>query len=181
MPFYFDESIHERGDFILGAYVFGPDPTNDGNAALAAVGLDPDRDEFKSSAKMAEHPEQQVLRGELHKILHMTYRYAVVVVPHQERRSLGAEALLGLRKICEANGLTQGREPAYFDKGLFSRDYSLVCGAPWRSQSGLGLHTTVTFTRNKTLATSKVCSWRIWSRTRAPRCCWTHWAYFQRL
>jgi hypothetical protein len=120
MPFYFDESIHQRGDFILGAYVYGPDPTNDINAALAAVGLDPERDEFKSSARMTEHPEQQALRGELHKILHMRYSYAVVVIPRRERGSLGAEALLGLRKICQANSLTRRREPAYFDKGVFA-------------------------------------------------------------
>src|SRR6266704_4456952 len=106
MPFYFDESIHPRGGFILGAYVFGPDPTEGVNAALAAVDLDPDRDEFKSSTKMIQHPEQQALRRELQNILHPHYRYAVVVVPYQERESLGTEALSGLAKICRANGLT---------------------------------------------------------------------------
>jgi hypothetical protein len=120
MPFYFDESIHPRGGFILGAYVFGPDPTNDVNAALAAVGLDPDRDEFKSSTKMTEHPEQQALRRELYNILHLTYHYAVVIVPYKERASLGTEALSGLAKICRANGLTQQRQRAYFDNGIFS-------------------------------------------------------------
>src|SRR2546427_141828 len=120
MPFYFDESIHERGRFILGAYVFGPAPTDDVNRALAAVGLRPDRHEFKSSAKMAEHPEQQALRREFHNMLHMNYRYGVVVVPHCERASLGREALVGLAEICEANRLTRRREAAYFDKGIFS-------------------------------------------------------------
>jgi hypothetical protein len=119
MPFYFDESIHQRGEFILGAYVFGPDATNAVNAALAAAGLAPDRDEFKSSTKMTEHPEQQALRQELHNILHLTYHYALVVVPHQERESLGREALLGLAKVWVANGLTHQDEHAYFDKGIF--------------------------------------------------------------
>src|SRR5438105_15734970 len=120
MPFYFDESIHPRGEFVLGAYVFGPDPTDRVNAALAAVGLDPDGDEFKSSSKMSEHPEQQLLRRELRNILHETYRYAVIVVPDHERRSLGKEALFGLATICQANSLNQQREPVYFDEGIFS-------------------------------------------------------------
>jgi hypothetical protein len=120
MPFYFDESIHPRGDFILGAYVFGPDPTDAINAALATVGLDPDRDEFKSSAKMAEHPEQQALRRELQNILQHTYRFGLVVVPHHERASLGRHALLGLDKVCQANDLAHLHERAYFDQGIFS-------------------------------------------------------------
>ena len=48
--FYFDESIHERAAFILGAFVYSP---NDLSAAVAAalssVGLQAGKDEFKSS------------------------------------------------------------------------------------------------------------------------------------
>jgi hypothetical protein len=126
MPFYIDESIHRRGDFIIGACVFGPDPTDLINAALTAVGLDPDCDEFKSSAKMTEHPEQQALRRELQNILHRTYRFAVVIVPHQERASLGREILLGLDKVCRANDLAHLHESAYFDKGIFSSAQSAM-------------------------------------------------------
>jgi hypothetical protein len=119
MPFYFDESIHDRrGQFITGAFVFGPDPTQTIREALAAVGLDPDRDEFKSSALMAEHPEQQALRGRLHNIL-APYRYGVVVTPAPERSSLGRESLIGLANICVANRLTYNREDVYFDNGIF--------------------------------------------------------------
>ncbi len=122
MAFYFDESIHDRrGQFILGAFVYGPDPTEGISDALTAVGLDPDRDEFKSSTKMSEHPEQQALRSRLHGILQGHYHYGVVVVPARERQSLGREALIGLEKICLANGLTQKREDAYFDVGIFPR------------------------------------------------------------
>jgi hypothetical protein len=120
MPFYFDESIHQRGGFILGAYVFGPDPTEQVNAALASVGLDPDADEYKSSATMKGHPERQALREELHKILGLEYQYAVVVVPFYARISLGIEALRALRQFCDANRLTRLRESAYFDQGVFT-------------------------------------------------------------
>lgn len=126
MPFYFDESIHARGEFILAATVFGPDPTDAINAALTTVGLDPNRDEFKSSARMSEHPEQQALRRELQNILNQTYRIALVVVPHQDRGSLGREALLGLDKVCRANNLARLHERAYFDKGIFTSAWSAM-------------------------------------------------------
>ena len=119
MPFYFDESIHERGRFILGGYVYGPDPTPDVDTALRFVGLRPARDEFKSSATMTDGPAQPTLRRELKKILAWTYRYAVLVHPFEHRSSLGREALAGLAKICRANGLTGGRQTAYFDEGIF--------------------------------------------------------------
>src|SRR5262245_22427275 len=102
MPFFFDESIHERGGFVLGAYVYGPDPTVAVDTALRAAGLRPGKDEFKSSAKMSEHPEQQVLRTELRRVL-WDYSCAVVIVPATERHSLGREALLGLDRVCRAN------------------------------------------------------------------------------
>lgn len=126
MPFYFDESIHQRGDFILGAYVSGPDPTDGIKLALAATGLDPHKDEFKSSAKMAEHPEQQQLRRELREILRMSYTYGVVVTPYEARTSLGKEALLGLAKIIRANGLIQSRQTVYFDQGIFSSSHAAL-------------------------------------------------------
>ena len=123
MPFYFDESIHDnRGEFILGAFVFGVDPTVDVRNAITAVGLDPDKDEFKSSAKMQNHPEQRLLREKLYQVLKLEYRYGVVVVPRTERRRLGEEALRGLVKICRANRLTNRREDAYFDSGIFQSE-----------------------------------------------------------
>jgi hypothetical protein len=118
VPFYFDESIHPRGGFILGAYVFGPDPAPRVTAALRSVGLDPDTDEFKSSARMTERPALQALRGELQQILYPDYRYGVVVTADSDRVALGKEALVGLNKICRANGISS--ETAYFDRGIFT-------------------------------------------------------------
>jgi hypothetical protein len=120
MPFYFDESIHQRGDFILGAFAYGPDPTDEVNAALLSTGSNPDTDEYKSSATMKNHPERQALREELHKVRGLSYDYAIVVLPFSERASLGAETLAALRKIIEANQLTGRRESAFIDEGVFA-------------------------------------------------------------
>lgn len=130
MPFFFDESIHERGGFVLGAYVYGPDPTIAVDAALRAAGLHPGKDEFKSSSKMSEHPEQQILRTELRRVLGWDYSYAVVVVPASERHSLGREALLGLDKVCRANGLHAMPQAAF--RVLGKRQVSLFQRRPSR-------------------------------------------------
>lgn len=118
--FYFDESIHERGGFIAGAYVYGPDADAEVLAAVRRVGLRPGVDEFKSSARMSEHPEQVALRTELQKIF-AGYRVAVLITSVHDRGSLGAEALRALDQFARANDLA-GRTKliGILDQGLFA-------------------------------------------------------------
>jgi hypothetical protein len=119
--FYFDESIHERAGFILGAFVFGAeDPDPDIVAGIRRCGLDPLTDEFKSSVRMDDNPKQVQLREALQRTLRYGFRLGVVVVPSAERSNLGREALLGLTKIISANDLTTERHEAHFDEGVFS-------------------------------------------------------------
>jgi len=116
---YFDESIHPRGGFILGAYVVGGDADADVSEALCRCGLQPGVDEYKSSARMIEQPQQVCLRSELLRTL-QRYRVAVLVIPVGDRESLGQEALLGLDQIRLANGIFNGRRIiASFDQGVF--------------------------------------------------------------
>jgi Protein of unknown function (DUF3800) len=116
--FYFDESIHPRGGFILGAYVYGPSADASVSRALEIWGLRPDIDEFKSSARMTDHPEQVALRNELRGILD-EYRIGVLIMPATLRTSLGAEALRGLDQFARLNLATAGRPVAFFDEGIF--------------------------------------------------------------
>jgi hypothetical protein len=102
--FYFDESIQERGAFIVGAYVYGPNAEGPVSAALAQVGLQPGVDEFKSSSRMSGHPEQVKLREELQLIVR-DYRVGVLVALLADRASLGQFALQGLDQIAQANRL----------------------------------------------------------------------------
>jgi hypothetical protein len=118
--FYFDESIQERGGFIAGAYVCGPDADTEVSAALERVGLRPGTDEFKSSTRMSEHPEQAALGTELKCVL-ANYRVGVLVMPSGDRASLGVEALRGLDQIARANKLAEGKGlVAFLDQGLFT-------------------------------------------------------------
>ncbi len=117
--FYFDESIQERGGFIVGAYVYGPDADVEVTTALERVGLRPGVDEFKSSARMSAHPEQVALRAELKRLL-VNFRVGVLVTPNDDRATLGAEALRCLDQIARANELAKGeRLMAFFDQGVF--------------------------------------------------------------
>ena len=117
--FYFDESIHERGGFITGAYVYGPDADATVAAAIHRVGLQPDVDEFKSSVRMSDHPEQVGLRDELRQILR-DYRIGILVIPSADRASMGEEALRGLDQTARANNLAgQVELVAALDQGLF--------------------------------------------------------------
>jgi len=120
MPsFYFDESIHDRGGFIVGAFVYGQDADSAVSAAIRRVGLQPGVDEFKSCARMSEHRPQVALRAELRQILR-DYRIGVVVVPSSDRTSLCEHAFRGLDQIARANNIVgvPGLE-AVFDRGLF--------------------------------------------------------------
>jgi hypothetical protein len=117
--FYFDESIHERGGFIVGAYIYGHDADPGVARALRACGLQPGVDEFKSSALMAQHPEQLALRDHLFDLLRQ-YRLGVLVMASEARGSLGGEALRALDQIARSNSLTKVGLTASFDEGIFS-------------------------------------------------------------
>lgn len=81
--FYFDESIHERAGFILGAYVYSLDDLSPSvYAQIKAVGLCPGIDEFKSSAKMDKDPQQQLLRDKIKELLGNAFaKVGLVVIP----------------------------------------------------------------------------------------------------
>lgn len=97
--FYFDESIHQRGGFIVGAFVFSEvDLSLDIASTLNSLGFIPGRDEFKNSASMQNNPRSQELRNRLKRLLQST-KVGLVVVPSERRDLLGHEALIGLKKF----------------------------------------------------------------------------------
>lgn len=138
--FFFDESVHQRGGFALGAFVYTPwDPTVELKKALEAAGLKPGIDEFKSGAHVGRNPEQVKARKYLRRALRNCSRIALVVVPASESDALGREALAGLRTILELNKLDAGHHEVYLDEGLFSSRKEALDTA-----DRLGLHSTCT-------------------------------------
>lgn len=116
--FYFDETIQERGEFIIGAFVYAPiDMTPEVYSALDQVGLHPGVDEFKSGTRMDRNPKQAMLRDQLSNVL-MNTRVGVIVLPVSDRALLGREAMVGLQKILCANGLDQQPHKVFLDEGI---------------------------------------------------------------
>jgi hypothetical protein len=116
--FYFDESIHQRGDFILGAWVYSNDDLSPQVLrAIEAIGLTPCVDEFKSGRRMDREPKHQALRDALKNLLHRI-KLGLVIIPMEDRSRLGDEALLGLNKIIRANDLIGYRHEIFFDQGV---------------------------------------------------------------
>lgn len=135
--FYFDESIHDKAGFIIGAYVYSDkDISSLIFSALGEVGLVPGEDEFKSSILMSQNTAYKVLRKKLKEILQYL-KVGLVVLPKQNRKDLGDEALKCLYKIIQANSLFDEKHDVYFDEGIsFSSGKKSII-----ESEGLKLHT----------------------------------------
>lgn len=138
--FFFDESIHPRGGFALGAFVYSPsDPTGKLKRALEEAGLKPGIEEFKSGAHVGRDPRQAKARDCFRHALIECGKIALVVVPANASAALGREALLALRTILGRNKLDAEHHEVHFDGGLFSSEKEALDTA-----DGLGLHSTCT-------------------------------------
>lgn len=116
--FYFDESIHARGGFILGAFIYSEeDVAGDVSQVLTEVGFVPTQDEFKSRLRMDKDSRLQALRNRLKVLLQRT-KLGLVVLPIDSRGCLGNEALKGLEKILSANFHRSQKHSIYFDEGI---------------------------------------------------------------
>ncbi|TYC55858.1 hypothetical protein FMN50_12600 [Rhodobacterales bacterium] len=94
-----DESIHERGDFIVVAAVYGgADVEDQVRQGLLACGFDPVRDEFKSSMRMSGNPAAQELRQRLKFILRHC-KIALAVCPVVERPILATHVATLLSSV----------------------------------------------------------------------------------
>ena len=119
--FYFDESIHPRGEFTLGVFVYSEESLDQPVAeALLKSGLRPRVDEFKSRARMDQSACQKQARALLHTVVHDHCRVGVLVTPSRPRNLLGGEALRGLNKILSTNTFRTTPHDVFFDEGIFS-------------------------------------------------------------
>ena len=116
--FYFDESIQERGAFIVGAFVYSPfDLGSSVDAVIAGAGLKPRVDEFKSNANMSSNSVARMLRDGVGRLMGST-QVAVVVVPRADREKLGLLALGALTQLIRANGLSSEPHSVFIDQGI---------------------------------------------------------------
>ena len=125
--FYFDESVHTRAKFVLGAFTYS-ETSLDGPVAdaLRQSGLEPYVDEFKSGSLMSEHPEQARARDLLRSVISKFCHIGIVVSPSSRLELLGPEALLGLDKILSTNSFDSPMHDAFFDEGIFTSELDVV-------------------------------------------------------
>ena len=124
--FYCDESIHDRGNFILWAFVYCKnDLTPQVYNHIGSVGLTPKQDEFKSSYIMDKGGKYPELRENLRSMF-MKVNIGLVIVPIDERKCFGDHALKGLKKIIINNKMNNERHDVYFDQGIMFQNRTLI-------------------------------------------------------
>jgi hypothetical protein len=121
--FYFDESVHSRGNFALGAFAYSESSLEKPIAeALRESGLRPYIDEFKSGSLMTKHPEQARARDLLRSVLTRNCQIGIVVSPSSPLELLGREALRGLHKILSTNSFVSKIHDVFLDEGILASD-----------------------------------------------------------
>lgn len=124
---YIDESIHDRGDFIVIASVCTDhDIDADVHKALAECGFVPCRDEFKSSMKMAGNDAAQEMRARLKFLLMQKCRLAIAVCPISERNRIIAISGELIASIAPEDRTPPGT--VYFDEGMKKQELTLPVG-----------------------------------------------------
>jgi hypothetical protein len=128
--FYFDESIHDRGGFIVGAFTYCEvdlDPYV--SELLRRRGLTPGVDEFKSSAPTGGMPSLDALREDFRGLVART-SLALLVAPTADRHLLGRHALTALEGFIAANQLAEPHH-VFLDQGIADpQDKALLARLP---------------------------------------------------
>jgi hypothetical protein len=119
---YVDDSIHDALGFVALAFVFSAVDLDDPvRGALVAAGLDPEREEFKSRARMDSNPAMQAARE---KLLDVIGKHAYVGVVIARRRHhlvpLGKQCLQALQSILIRNGIPPRGLTVHVDENIFS-------------------------------------------------------------
>lgn len=116
--FYFDESIHDDANFIIGAFVYSATNLNElGAKIFEKSGLAFGNDEFKSSNITDGDESRLELRNAMkEQILHQ--KIGFLVTPVDNRNILGDEAIKCLEKIIENNNLSDESHHVYFDESI---------------------------------------------------------------
>jgi hypothetical protein len=115
---YFDESIRDNGDFIVGALVLSDFDLSKGVADLwIAMGLDPVSAEFKSSGPKFGDPvgrhQRTAIRG-----LFQSLQLASVLCPRSDRRRLGTHLTSLVHQLLDTGLLMVGQHDLYVDQNI---------------------------------------------------------------
>lgn len=115
---WFDESIRDNGNFIVGALVYcdtdlSPAIQNE----WRMIGLNPTEFEFKSSTRKAGDNVAKNARDLLRNILRQT-RIGLVICPTSDRQALGAHGVVLVKQILDKCAVPYGPHLLYLDQGI---------------------------------------------------------------
>lgn len=117
--FYFDESIHDRGNFIIGCFIYSRKNLSTLiSEALTKYGYNPRLEEFKSSVNYSKEPGMIKVRDELKNLISNT-KIGLVIIPRNQRDNLGFEGIKALKQFIDTNIIEEKLE-IFFDQGIFS-------------------------------------------------------------
>jgi hypothetical protein len=115
-----DESIHEAAGFVVIAFVFASGRFERSVAqTLLHAGLDPKKQEFKSSARMDRNQPMRNARDALLDLAGSRTQIAVFFGPF-DRSHLGKQSLQALQSVLVRNGMRPSRLSVYFDTDIFA-------------------------------------------------------------
>lgn len=118
---YVDDSIHDALGFIALAFVFSAhDLDTPVRQALAAAGLDPESEEFKSGARMDRNPAMQAARDKLIEMIREHAHVGVVIARRHHIVPLGKQCLQALQSILIRNGIPPKGLRVHVDDEIFS-------------------------------------------------------------
>ena len=104
---YIDDSIHDRGDFIIcGLVVADKNPNDLIKESLQRNGFNPETDEFKSGISYRKFPQMSKVRDDLKSMINGFCKFGLIVIPRNERKNIGEETIIGLKQFLAANKLT---------------------------------------------------------------------------
>lgn len=116
---YFDESIRDSGEFIVGALViFSGDISYTIHDYWREMGYDPNVFEYKSSAPKHNDPQSQQQRNVLRKLLHSS-SLALTICPCVERKQLGMHCASLVTQLQTTGLLAPGNHELFVDQNIF--------------------------------------------------------------
>lgn len=116
---YFDESIRDNGEFIIGALVVSDDDLSSRiKEQWESMGLNPNSDEYKSSAIKANNEVSVKQRDFIRHLLHNS-KLALVVLPNDDRNQLGNYCAELVLQLLDTDMLRKEAHEFYLDENIF--------------------------------------------------------------
>lgn len=124
---YFDESIRDNGKFIIGALVISEENLSTKiRAQWERMGLNPNDDEYKSSAIKSDNEISVKQRKFIRSLLHSS-KLALVVLPSHDRKELGNYCASLVLQLLNTKKLLGNTHSLFIDENVFmNKDLQLM-------------------------------------------------------